>query len=398
LIDLPQLRIAVFVSPHGFGHAARSSAVMAEIHRQSGASFDIFTSAPRWFFEESISGLFRYHEHVVDVGFRQRSALTVDLAETVAALRDLVPFDDDVVGALADQVRSAGCRAVLCDVAPLGIAVAEAAGLPSVLVENFAWGWLYAPLAEEAPGLAECGALLDGWAERATVHIQAEPMCDRRTEFESVVPISRLPRMGRQEARAALDVEGAVVVVTMGGYGEPLPFLDRLRVLSDVTFIVTGADATGIDGNLRLYDNNTPLFMPDVMRAADAVVAKLGYGTVAEVWREGLPFAHVTRPNSREMASLEAFVAREMSGFLLERDTFTSGAWIDRLPDLLALPRRPHEAGGAERVAESLLEVARTGLVDRKGKGSADYGAPMSGSVTPSAWTAISPSIPTTSK
>jgi hypothetical protein len=87
-------RIAVFVSPHGFGHAARSSAVMAEAHRRSGATFDLFTTVPEWFFGESIAGGFRYHDVVVDVGFRQRSALEFDLPATVAALREHLPFDD----------------------------------------------------------------------------------------------------------------------------------------------------------------------------------------------------------------------------------------------------------------------------------------------------------------
>jgi len=333
---------------------------MAEIHRQSGASFDIFTTAPRWFFEESLAGFFRYHEHIVDVGFRQRSALEFDLPQTVAALDDLLPFDPVVVSALADQVRAAECSVVLCDIAPLGVAVAEAAGLPSVIVENFAWSWLYEPLVEEESALADFGAELDRWVERATVHIQAAPMCDRRAAFEAVDPISRIPRVTRAEARAELGIapDETVVVITMGGYGEDLPFLQRLRTMPDITFVITGVANTGRDGNLRLYDNNTPLFMPDVLRAADAIVAKLGYGTVCEVWREGLPFAHVTRPDFREMVSLEAFAAEELSGFLLPRDDFSSGAWIDRIPELLSMPRRPHEGGGAGRVAEVLLGLA----------------------------------------
>lgn len=360
-------RLAAFVSPHGFGHAARSSAVMAAAHRQGGVHFDLFTSAPRWFFEESIAGTFRYHEAVVDVGFRQRSALEVDLPATIAALLDHVPFDEGLIGGLADQVRSAGCAGVLCDIAPLGIAVAERAGLPSVLVENFSWPWLYEPYTSDVPRLGAIGVELDQWSERATVHVQARPVCHRRPNLELVDPISREPRLERAEARRALGVEhdGPVVVLTMGGYGEDFPFLDRLRELRDTTFLVTGMPATGIDGNLLLFDNGTPLFMPDVLRAADAVVAKLGYGTVAEVWREGLPFGHVTRRDFREMPPLERFAADEMSGFLIEGDAFASGQWADRIPELLAEPRRPHTTGGASRVAEILLEVC--GLADAAG-------------------------------
>jgi len=352
-------RVAAFVSPHGFGHAARSSAVMAALHRGTGARFELFTTAPRWFFEESIAGTFRYHEEVVDVGFRQKSALQFDLAATVDALRDFAPFDSSEVERLAREVRETGCSAVLCDISPLGVAVADAAGLPSVVVENFTWGWLYEPLIERAPELEAIGEELDAWIDRATVHLQARPVCQPRAELEPVDPVSREVRTERSETRDRLGVgeEEALTVVTMGGYGEALPFLDRLKERSGERFLLTGAPETGRDGNLLLFDNDTALFMPDLLRAADAVVAKLGYGTVSEVWREGIPWAWVTRPDFREMPPLESFAESELQGFLVTAEGFASGTWIDRLDELKVMPRTPRGRGGAERVAEVLAEV-----------------------------------------
>ncbi|MGB1778210.1 MAG: hypothetical protein ACPHQP_01520, partial [Longimicrobiales bacterium] len=83
---------------------------------------------------------------------------------------------------------------------------------------------------------------------------------------------------------------------------------------------------------------------------------KLGYGTVSEVWREGLPFAWVTRADSREMSSLEAFAEDELSGWLVPPEHFRSGDWIDDLESLVDMPRRPHPVGGAHRIAEILIE------------------------------------------
>ncbi len=130
-------RLAFFVSPHGFGHAARVAAVMAAVHERTGAEFEIFTTVPRWFFDESLAGLFRYYEVVCDVGFVQVSALRYDLRRTVQALNDLVPFDPVLLDALGARVHEAGCSAVLCDISSLGIAVAERAQVPSVLIESF---------------------------------------------------------------------------------------------------------------------------------------------------------------------------------------------------------------------------------------------------------------------
>jgi hypothetical protein len=47
-------RIAYFVSPHGFGHAARAAAVMEALSEiDTGVQFEIFTTVPFWFFRDS---------------------------------------------------------------------------------------------------------------------------------------------------------------------------------------------------------------------------------------------------------------------------------------------------------------------------------------------------------
>lgn len=355
--------LAVFVSPHGFGHAARASAVMEALNRATGAHFELFSNAPRWFFDESVRGLYRYHEVATDVGLSQRTALTFDLDGTVEALRGMVPFDADLVRGLALEVRLAGCEAVICDIAPLGVAVAERAGLPSVLVQNFTWPWLYEPLLERAPELADAAAEMDRWIDKATLHLLAEPFChlDPRAHA-AVLPVSRPPRKGREEIRRkmGLSADEKVVVVTMGGYAEEMPFIERLPDLEGVTFLVTGAARTGRRERLHHFDNATPLYMPHLVRAADAVVAKLGYSTLAEVWREGRPLAHVPRDDSREMPPLRGWAAERLPGFGIPASEFAAGGWVDRIPELLSTPHpQAQPRGGAEEVAE---HVERTVL------------------------------------
>ncbi len=315
---------------------------------------ELFTTAPLWFFESSLPDCFRYHDEMVDVGFRQRSALEYDLAATVGALDRFLPFDEATVERLAATVVKAGCRVVPCDIAPLGAPGAAAAGLPSVVVENFTWGWLYEPLHGAAPELARHGRELDGWIGRATAHVQARPVCRRDPASLLVDPVSRLPRQERDETRSDLGVasDEPLVVITLGGYGEALPYLPSLRERPDCRFLITGADSTRNDRNLILFDNDTPLFMPDLMRAADAAVAKLGYGTVAEVWREGVPFLGVTRADFREMPTLEAFARDELGAEVVIPDVFRSGRWVDRLDAMLAKERRPQAGGGAGQAAE----------------------------------------------
>ena len=69
-------RLAYFVSPHGFGHAARACAVMQAVRTAwPDVVFEVFTLVPEWFFAESLGSGFRHHLLRTDVGLVQRTTL-----------------------------------------------------------------------------------------------------------------------------------------------------------------------------------------------------------------------------------------------------------------------------------------------------------------------------------
>jgi HAMP domain-containing protein len=250
--------------------------------------------------------------------------------------------------------------------------VAERAGLPSLLVENFTWPWLYEPLVDRAPRLARHVEVLEGWTRRVTARVQTEPLCRRVPEADAVVPpIGRRARRPEARVREGLDVgrESPLVVLTMGGVSEPLPFLERLKTLPEVHFLVTGVDGSRREGNLHLFDSGRRIYLPDLIRAADAVVAKLGYSTVAEVWNEGGPLAFVTREDFRETGPVRRWVEGNLRGFEIAGRDFATGDWIGRVPELLEMAGARRAAGGtgrgrhgpAEEVARRLEALAGSG-------------------------------------
>ena len=136
--DVPGKRIAYFVSPHGFGHAARAASVMealAEI--ESSLQFDIFTTVPDWFFAKSHSFGYQYHRLETDIGLIQKTPFQEDLPATVQKLNEFLPFNQARIATVAEKISHLNCKLVICDIAPLGIRVARKAGVPSVLIENF---------------------------------------------------------------------------------------------------------------------------------------------------------------------------------------------------------------------------------------------------------------------
>ncbi len=352
--------IAYFVSPHGFGHAARASAVMSALYSVEPAlHFDIFTTIPRWFFSDSVTGSFGYHPTFTDIGLVQKTSLEENLPETIRRLNEFLPFSASHVDELAERIKRLGCRLVLCDIAPLGIAVAKAADIPSVLIENFTWDWIYRPFARRAVELRHTISYLRTVFHSADVHIQTEPVCrPQRADFVAA-PTSRKPRTSRRRIRQQLGIpsRARTVLITMGGVPERHGFLERLSSLAPVYFIVPGASRSGQKrGNVVLLPHRSDFFHPDLMNASDAVIGKSGYSTVAEAFHAGLPFGYVSRAIFPESAVMARFIQTRMHGLEISGVRFQQGDWLDTVPQLLSFPRQDHDdSNGADEISQFLF-------------------------------------------
>ncbi len=358
----PPPHFAYFITPHGYGHAARAAAVMLAMRRMNPlAAFEIFTKVPPWFFFDSLQSGFGYHDLLTDIGLAQDSVMEENLPETVRRLDALLPFRPAKVRALAEQVRASGCRAVLCDVAPLGIAVAHAAGLPAVLIENFTWDWIYEGYLAAEPALAEPIALLRAAFAQADAHIRTLPACDFSSPADlTTQPVGRRARTAPALTRAALGIDPArpVVLLTMGGIGGAYPFLDALAANPAATFIVPGgSERFEKRGNLILLAHHSNYYHPDLLAASDLVIGKLGYSTLAETYLAGLRFAFIPRPRFRESDAMRGYAIEKLNGIEVNESRFSSGSWMAELPDWLAGARpTPPTQDGADQVAQFVLE------------------------------------------
>ena len=354
--------IAYFISPHGFGHAARAAAVMSALRAQDPTlHFEIFTRVPRWFFEDSVGSDFTYHALLTDVGLAQESALNENIPQTLRRLKEFYPFDCALVAEIAQRVTRLKCKLVMCDIAPLGIAVAHAAAIPSILVENFTWDWIYAGYAHDDARFQKYITYLRAVFKAADYHIQTEPVCKHRAADLVTQPVSREPRTPARQIRKQLGIppRAHVVLITMGGTqsAQQHVFLDRLAQIQRVYFIISGnSHRAEKRGNLILLPHRSEFYHPDLMNASDAVIGKAGYSTVAEAYRAGIPFGYVSREKFREAPTMAKFIRAALGGFEISAADFESGRWIARLPDLLALPRLTRrERNGAQQIADFIL-------------------------------------------
>ena len=355
-------RIAYFITPHGFGHVARASAIMSAVSETVPyVSFDIFTTVPEWFFKDSFSGQFEYHEFVSDIGLVQKSPFSHDLQATVEALERFIPFDVGTISDTADFLQQRACQLVVCDISPIGISIAAKAGIPSILIENFTWDWIYEDFIQVDDRICRHVDFFREIYRSVDYHIQASPVCNPQSVDMTSDPISRKVRLTSARVREKLGIpqEKKIVLLTTGGVQDKYPFLKKLTAEKEVCFVIPGgSERPEQQSNLYLLPYRSGFNHADLVNAADAVVGKAGYSTIAEVYRAGIPFGYVPRSNFRETAKLVAFIEKEMQGLCINDVDFQAGKWFPKASRILNFPRiQRHDRNGSYQVADMIRNI-----------------------------------------
>ena len=325
------------------------------------AFFHLFTTVSPWFFKDAIGESFTYHHLVCDVGFVQSDPFSIDFSATQEALTDLLPFRSNSVDEICRKL--AKCNLVICDISPLGIYAARKAGIASVLVENFTWDHLYAYYLSRQPCLArwiellaECFALVD-------YHIQTEPLCQPKRDAALLVgPISRDSAIPAAQVKKKLGTDPGqkIVLISFGGFPWAMPVATAAtaHLAHTVLVVPTAIESVRRQGNVVFLPRQSEVSHVAVVQAADALICKAGYSTLAEGYCAGVPVAAILRDDYPETSALAAFVEQKMGGRCLSPRSMTGRSWLAAIPRLFEQgrhPGRPSEAGAVARFLLHLL-------------------------------------------
>ncbi|MDH4317250.1 MAG: hypothetical protein OEV64_02565 [Desulfobulbaceae bacterium] len=352
------------ITPHGFGHAARACAVMEALALLIPIRLTIITMVPIWFFKESLLFDFIYLPFNADIGLSQKSSLEIDFPATLQALKSFYPPTESNLTKLRKHIR--GSDLVLCDISPLGLIAAKAENIPSVLLENFTWDWIYSSYITPYPELSRFIDYLATIFQEANYRIQTQPVCSSTNCDLKTNPISRETRNSPVHTRSRLKIcDGEkMVLITMGGIGnDNLSFnnlLTKLRKYPRAIFVAPGHQNPNLvrRDNLILLPRECGIFHPDLVAASDAVVGKTGYSTLAEVYNASVPWGFISRNDFPESPVLAGFIQSHMSGLEITAEEFLNGAWTKKVLTLLELshPKKP-QLNGAHETALFLTDI-----------------------------------------
>jgi uncharacterized protein (TIGR00661 family) len=350
------MNIGYFVSSHGYGHASRACAVIDKLYTKGDINLSIFTQTPEWFFQNSLSFPFEYIEMQTDVGLIQADPFTEDIEKTTIALEKFFPFSDNKYDEFLSSISKRNLDLILSDISPLGLWVADKLGVPSILIENFTWDWIYDYYLNHYTQLGGYISILRNIYQLPKLHFTCEPYCIRPKNSIIVSPVFREIRTSKREIRnqLGLNEKDFLVLITMGGipidHHEDNFFLNtgNIKFLFPINNVETKLD----NENFIFLPHNHPYFHPDLVNASDIVIGKLGYSTVTEVHSLTKPFLFIGRKNFRESNVLENFVREKMVSDEIELNQLFSSNTVEKIQNLIAISKsKKQPINGADQIA-----------------------------------------------
>jgi UDP:flavonoid glycosyltransferase YjiC (YdhE family) len=366
----PSYRIVFYVSGHGFGHSSRTIEVIhALIRTRPDAHVVVKTAAPHRLFERTLLGRCECVELQCDAGMVQIDSLNIDAAESV---RQAVAFQQRAAALAAAEgayLRESHACLTVGDIPALAVAAARAAGIPSVLIGNFTWDWIYEHYRDDdVPTLVRDIRRI----YRDTTLALRLPMSGG---FEGFTSNPRdIPFVARRSLRTQDDVRRALglppraqgkplVLTSFGGHGIAGLNTSALAGLTEYTIATTDLTANPTAGLLYLSEKqvyDSGLRYEDLVRGADVVVTKPGYGIISEAIANDAALLYTSRGDFVEYDVLVREMPRYLRAEFIEQEALLSGNWSVGLKRLLSQPA-PSETpalNGAEVAANEILKLA----------------------------------------
>lgn len=320
-------KINYYISSHGFGHSTRAIEVIN--HLPADVDVEIITNAPQWLFDYSIvrSFAFRLLDH--DPGIMQLDSLRNDVERTYDSWAALLEQYPAMAEREAQRMAEEDVGLAVGDISPFAIAAAELAGIPSIIVANFSWDWIFSAFLEQKPAFKDIIDRVASYYRRAGLLLRT-PLAGDLSVFpriEDTPLIVRQSNKTREEARKlfGLKPDDKVVLISFGGMGLDSIKKDHLAPFHDIVFLTFDRNLLG-PANVR-YLPPRDTYHPDAIQASDIALAKLGYGIVTECIAHRTPIAYPPRLGFLEHPVLAKEASRWIPALPIEEDAFYSGQW-----------------------------------------------------------------------
>ena len=326
------MKVLYYITSHGYGHAVRSAAICNLLSPNTELVFR--TTVPRAVLRGgSKASVLPARPAEFDCGCIQTDGVTVDEEKTLSRYRDIARANARLLDGEAAWCAKNGVSVIVSDIVPFAFEVAAKAGIPSVAATNFTWHTIYEEYAARVAGFwPELDKIREQYsmADLLLAMFPANPM----PYFANRKDAGPVGRVGADVRKRLLDEAGAgpdrnVGLIYAGNFGMDGVQWRALESFGDWEFfgLYPLKDAPA---NYHRISKQTFRYQ-DCVASADVMIGKLGYGTCAECFINGLPIVYLPREGFAEFPVLHAAVSDWGHGYLLSRDDFCGLNWGDAL-------------------------------------------------------------------
>ena len=342
------MKLAYYITPHGFGHAVRSLEVIRHLRAmRRDLEITLVSDLPEFLVTQN-AGPVPTRKRVLDVGLKQLDSVRYDLGATLAAIGELRAGQERIQGEEKDFLERNRIGGIVCDVPFLPLRPANEVGIPAVCLGNFTWDWIYRSFAGNDPRWTELADWITGEYGFADsfLRLPFHGGGDCFQMVEDVPMIARRAVHGRDEIRNMLGIGDGVKACLLGFKDLNLPpeSLSRIATIPDTVFLFKKPLKYTFTNGLCVDSLDVPYM--DFVAAVDGVITKPGYGIVTDCIANDAPMIYCDRGEFPEYPILVEAIEKYLTSVFMPSSELYAGNWKPYL-ERLESARPEYEKGSA---------------------------------------------------
>ena len=320
------MRVAFFISDHGYGHIMRNLPVAEELIARGHEVTVVTGKNQAMIADQYLHGRAKSVVLPTDAGLVvYPGTLTIDIENTIEAVKDNIARWPDMM----EQAAELRADVFVVDIVPWALHAAKKMGIPSYFMANFTWidqyeTFLPAGLLryyEEAYSLRDRVLYYD---------LANEPTKKRLGQGTNVGFVAR-PFHDNEVQTIRSRHKRKTVFLSLGVSNSGLNLPIDVSGL-DYDFIATKAMQI-IGGNVEYLDPSVQNTQ-DYIKASDFCISKAGWATVAEIMLAGVPFGVLNRENvTEDMMTIGQLTERKAAIAINESELTDMGTLLKKMED-----------------------------------------------------------------
>ncbi len=340
------MKVAIYISNHGYGHATRMQALAQELTRY-GIFCHIRTNRPEFLFETLDDQFYQYGDVTLDEGMIHENWWTIDYPATREKLIRRYNDSEEIVASEVEFLTNENIDLVIGDIPPLAFEIAHRAKVFSIAISNFDWHYIYRKVFRNDPEIAAVLDRIEDMQRKADIAFRLpfsddESLIGFRRVVEKGILARSLPKLREKFCREHdIDPDDLIVRIAFGGEGGNPIDMDRLLHVPAVTVLTNDQHGEDHDNYRALSGEQA---FTEALGATDVIITKLGYSTLAELTQMGIFLIYSFREDYPENIVLKHGLDGYSRKIRVPLDRIGNADWRSLLEEAKSRLNEPYNA------------------------------------------------------